>query len=112
MVLAIIIVAVMLWYSFKALDNAKYNREAGDRQRIEIRSAITPVVNEKSVTKAVVSYFDLVNEKTTVRAYKKLINEYESGSINSKEFQERMEPLIERIDINEITLKGEERQGD
>lgn len=112
MILAIIIVAVMLWYSFRALDSTKLDREVGDRQKIEIRSTITPAVHEKSVTKSVISYFDLVNEKSTVKAYKKLVSEYESGSINGKEFQERMEPLIEKIDINEIALKGEERQGD
>jgi hypothetical protein len=40
------------------------------------------------------------------------VHEYESGLINAKEFHIRMEPLIEKIDINEIALNGEERQGD
>ena len=110
MIIAIIIV-VMLWYSFRNRDNYKPdNRDLWDTQKIEIRSTQDSITYE-SASEAKVSYFDLIDERKTVKAYQKLVQDLEAGIINNQQFQEKTYPLIKNIDIKEISLKGEERDG-
>ena len=88
----------MLWYLLKGMNNPKNSfKELSERQNIEIR-----FMYEQPVRKPEVHYFDAVNERNTMKAYKQLVNDYETGVISISEFREGMEALADKVDIREI----------
>ena len=77
-----------------------YSKDLQDKQKVEIRSSVdrTQLVDLKRE----IHYVDVVNEITTVKAYRQLVSDYEAGLIEKPEFQEKAAALVEKIDIREI----------